>query len=610
MRSRSILVALALSTLACGDAFTIAPFGSASGVGGNVDPTTSQGGSTGEGGSGSTGNGTPGVGGATGSGGATAGAGGSPCDASDADKDGVSVCDGDCDDNNPFLWPGAPELCGDGILNNCTMGTDPSFCGGKGTFVATLLGDDKNPGTKEKPLKTVEAGMANAATLNKQPVFVAAGTYTPQSPPAWGQPSFRLVDGISLLGGYRCDMALCDWARDPKKHLTTLQAADETGIFAPADVTNATVVEGFTILGKNVELLIDAFVCAVTIEGAPILRGNDIRGPKVGGFGNPSSVGVRIPKAPSTSATAELVGNQVIAGASGNITIGVGIQKGGRAFVSRNQVQGGVGKWSRAVAIGFGSSNVALVRNQIAAGPCTSQGTTFAVYLDDTVSPTLDGNRINTKAELLGGTSGCSQFAWSGGIDSSSPGAVLTNNVVFGVPGVYQSAGILLRDGSGTDSAATKSPIVNANTVGGGGAGGTVSSAIVWMAESASWKGGKVRNNILLAGDAMYRYSAYVDSDVGLTVTPEAFENNDLWGPNSTPLYVAGMPYATVEKVNTTLAGAKNNIAVDPKLDANFHLTSDACVDKGTTTEAPKKDFEGDDRPQGKGIDIGADEKG
>jgi len=36
----------------------------------------------------------------------------------DADYDGHSICDGDCDDADPTSWPGAPELC-DGIDNDC-----------------------------------------------------------------------------------------------------------------------------------------------------------------------------------------------------------------------------------------------------------------------------------------------------------------------------------------------------------------------------------------------------------------------------------------------------------------------------------------------------------
>ena len=43
---------------------------------------------------------------------------------SDADSDGWTIQDGDCDDNDPFVYPGATELC-DGIDGNCD-GTIPA----------------------------------------------------------------------------------------------------------------------------------------------------------------------------------------------------------------------------------------------------------------------------------------------------------------------------------------------------------------------------------------------------------------------------------------------------------------------------------------------------
>jgi hypothetical protein len=40
------------------------------------------------------------------------------CLTPDADGDGVRQCDNDCNDTNPAIHPGAPELC-DGQDNDC-----------------------------------------------------------------------------------------------------------------------------------------------------------------------------------------------------------------------------------------------------------------------------------------------------------------------------------------------------------------------------------------------------------------------------------------------------------------------------------------------------------
>lgn len=52
------------------------------------------------------------------------GPGGSTC--TDADGDGYCASEGDCDDSNPNVNPGAAEVCGDGLDNDCDGQTDSS----------------------------------------------------------------------------------------------------------------------------------------------------------------------------------------------------------------------------------------------------------------------------------------------------------------------------------------------------------------------------------------------------------------------------------------------------------------------------------------------------
>src|SRR4026209_379904 len=109
----------------------------------------------------------------------TAACGSSPTgtDCTDADGDGVTTCDGDCDDADALNNPAGNEICGDNVDNNCD-GVADGACNGLGTFVSALTGDDANPGTKASPVKTIAAGMANAVTIgNAQSVVVAEGTY-------------------------------------------------------------------------------------------------------------------------------------------------------------------------------------------------------------------------------------------------------------------------------------------------------------------------------------------------------------------------------------------------------------------------------------------------
>jgi hypothetical protein len=163
--------------------------------------------------------------------------------------------------------------------------------------------------------------------------------------------------------------------------------------------------------------------------------------------------------------------------------------------------------------------------------------------------------------------------------------------------------------------------VLNANTLDGRGSPGSISSISAGVVFK-TWKQGqnvvvgRARNNILIGGDAGQQFAGYEDVGVqGSTCRPEFFENNDLY---ATTLYyqwtgMAAASHTTIAAVNTSVNGAANNISADPLLDALFHLTAGSpCIDAGTQSggETPAWDIDGDTRPMGGAVDIGADEGG
>ncbi|HEV8247602.1 MAG TPA: MopE-related protein, partial [Polyangiaceae bacterium] len=187
--------------------------------------------------------GTPAVAGASGEG----GAGGAAPVCTDADNDGVTDCDGDCDDGDKTSFPGNPEICGDGADNDCANGVD-DVCGGIGTYVSNLTGDDTTGlGTKDSPVQTIGKGIANALLIQATTqapidVYVSEGDYAEK---------VTMVETVNLLGGYSCPLQPCDWSRDPSLNVSNIVNTDFEGVLADKTITPATTIDGFTITGLD-----------------------------------------------------------------------------------------------------------------------------------------------------------------------------------------------------------------------------------------------------------------------------------------------------------------------------------------------------------------------
>lgn len=147
--------------------------------------------------------------------------------------------------------------------------------------------NDANPGTAASPVGSVNVGIAKAAELYAGPsvVRVSKGTYSSDYA-ATGKATADVVEGVSLLGGFSPD----SWAvRDATIYETVLEDSSVSGgdslalanraVFVPATVTQATRVEGFTIImagaGSN-------FGSAVYCAGSPTVTDCIIKGRQSG----------------------------------------------------------------------------------------------------------------------------------------------------------------------------------------------------------------------------------------------------------------------------------------------------------------------------------------
>jgi len=522
---------------------------------------------------------------------------------SDLDDDGVTDCAGDCDDSDPTVHPGAPLICGDEVNNGCEGDAEESACLGLGTYVAPR-GSNTNPGTRELPLQSVAQGLSNASRIGGGvDVYVAEGHYSED---------VTMVESHSILCGYESG----SWTRDPETFVTELASGRVQGVTFPSGLTNLTVLEGCRILGRSG--VGESSAVTFSLGASGVLRENTIVAPD-----NDSgvSVGVAVYPAGAGDGAPNNPGTPVI---EGN-TVQLGRSRGGWSATSTS-----VGIVSTRTLIVVDGNDLTFADNRsIQRAIEVRNGLPGSIVVANLVRPgsgraehayglrVLSGSVEVTQNDIYAGASD----GWAVGVEiAGNLGRVsVTNNQLFGGESETNLSAALLFSGEGVPSTAPD-VLVHSNLII-GGAVGQPAAGIAWFGETMTpFAVGRIMNNIVHAGGGPLGYAMWERST---TLDPERLEGNALWAPLSTGGSIRAALYydegssglARISAVNalTEHAGvdsvAYDCAVLDPRPGGDPHLSStSACIDIGTTSEAPPIDWDGEVRPRGRGTDIGVDE--
>jgi hypothetical protein len=295
----------------------------------------------------------------------------------------------------------SPEMCGDGIDNDCDGIVDgDNACGC--IYVAPGGNDLSGDGSTALPVLTISHAIALAAMpAAPKRVCVARGAACSQSTTYLG--AFTMADGIDVLGGYES----AGWTRCGFSSPTWVQPGTADGVVFPASVTTPTQLDGFRI-----ERASTATTAGVTIDGGNAVLSNLII------YDQPTAT----------------------------TSYGVRLINGGQALIRSSQISGGNGS-SLSVGVSSDGSTVTLRDNcpsggKDSAGRCTG-------YCDPSATvPTIRGRAFGSSAES------------DAVLLQDSPGAIVESSLICGGSG---TTGVGIRAQGASDGMVIRSSTVRAN---------------------------------------------------------------------------------------------------------------------------------------------------
>jgi len=275
-------------------------------------------------------------------------------------------------------------------------------------FVDINNGDDTNDPSigQNFPMKTIRAGIESAAGLDPPvAVFVAEGVYNVNEP-------LEVQAGMSLYGGYSPDWG--SRVRDDFETViqdlsTTDRLPTNSAIEAGADVTAATVIDGFIINGGGGERT-SAIFCN---GGSPTIQNNRISG----GSGTEQSYGIY-----ARGSSAVIQNNIVDGGSGGELSFGILSGDESSTTIRKNTIYGGSGSEDSHGIYNHWSETT--IQNNIIDGGSPIEHS-YGIYNGSAYSPAIRNNTIDSASY------GIYNFNTDVGEDYPDSQPIIENNIIF-----------------------------------------------------------------------------------------------------------------------------------------------------------------------------------